>query len=51
MVACTNDAPLNKQEATTIDSLVDNEQAASDSMMKVIQAEIESDTLPEEPAD
>jgi len=51
LVGCTNDVPVNKQEEKTIDSLVDNEQAASDSMMKAIQAEIGSDTLPDEGAE
>lgn len=51
LVGCTNDDPVNKQEEKTIDSLVDNEQAASDSMMKAIQAEIGSDTLPDEGAE
>jgi hypothetical protein len=51
LVGCTNDVPSSKQEEKTIDSLVDNEQAASDSMMKAIQAEIGSDTLPDEGAE
>jgi hypothetical protein len=48
VASCTNDAPLNKQEEIAVDSLVNNEQAASDSLMKAIQAEIGSDTLPED---
>lgn len=51
VAGCTNDAPLNKQEEETVDSLVDNEQAASDSLMKAIQAEIGSDTLNEDGAE
>lgn len=48
VASCTNDTPLNKEEETAVDSLVNNEQAASDSLMKAIQAEIGSDTLPED---
>ncbi|MBJ7428746.1 MAG: hypothetical protein JHD28_07315 [Bacteroidia bacterium] len=51
IASCTNDAPLNTQEQTTVDSLVNNEQAASDSLMKAIQAEIGSDTLSEDSVD
>lgn len=51
IASCTNDAPLNTQEQTTVDSLVNNEQASSDSLMKAIQAEIGSDTLSEDSVD
>lgn len=51
IASCTNDAPLNKVEEQTIDSLVNNEQAASDSLMKAIQAEIGSDSTLEENQD
>lgn len=51
ITSCTNDAPLNTQEQTIVDSLVNNEQAASDSLMKAIQAEIGSDTLSEDSVD
>lgn len=51
IASCTNDAPLNTQEQTAVDSLVNNEQAASDSLMKAIQAEIGSDTLSEDSVD
>jgi hypothetical protein len=51
IASCTNDAPLNKVEEQTVDSLVNNEQAASDSLMKAIQAEIGSDTTLEENQD
>jgi hypothetical protein len=49
--SCTNEAPLNTQEQVIVDSLVYNEQAASDSLMKAIQAEIGSDTLAEDSVD
>lgn len=51
IASCTNDAPLNAQEEKTVDSLVNNEQAASDSLMKAIQAEIGADTLSEDSVD
>lgn len=51
IASCTNDVPLNKVEEQTVDSLVNNEQAASDSLMKAIQAEIGSDTTLEENQD
>ena len=51
IASCTNDAPLNVQEEKTVDSLVNNEQAASDSLMKAIQAEIGADTLSEDSVD
>lgn len=48
IASCTNDAPLNTQEQKSVDSLVNNEQAASDSLMKAIQAEIGADSLAED---
>jgi hypothetical protein len=48
IASCTNDAPLNKVEEQVVDSFVNNEQAASDSLMKAIQAEIDSDSTLEE---
>ncbi len=51
IASCTSDAPLNKVEEQTVDSLINNEQAASDSLMKAIQAEIGSDTTLEENQD
>lgn len=51
IASCTNDAPLNKVDEQTVDSFVNNEQAASDSLMKAIQAEIGSDSTLEENQD
>lgn len=51
IASCTNDAPLNKVEEQTIDSFVNTEQAASDSLMKAIQAEIGNDSTLEENQD
>jgi hypothetical protein len=51
IASCTNDAPLNKVEEQVVDSLVNNEQASSDSLMKAIQAEIGSDSTLEENQD
>jgi hypothetical protein len=50
-VSCNNDAPLNTQDQKSVDSLVNNEQAASDSLMKAIQAEIGADSLGEDSID
>jgi len=51
IASCTNDAPLNKVEEQTIDSFVNTEQEASDSLMKAIQAEIGNDSTIEENQD
>ncbi len=51
IASCSNDAPLNNVEEQTVDSLVNNEQAASDSLMKAIKAEIGSDTTLEDNQD
>lgn len=49
--ACSNDAPLNKQEEKTVDSLVSNEQDAMDSLEAAIKAQIGTDSLSDDSID
>ncbi len=51
IVSCSNDAPLNQQEEKAVDSLVNNEQQAMDSLEAAIKAQIGTDSLGEEGAE
>ncbi len=51
MSSCSNDAPLNKQEEKTVDSLVTNEQDAMDSLEAAIKAQIGTDSLSDDSID
>jgi hypothetical protein len=51
IVSCSNDAPLNQQEENAVDSLVNNEQQAMDSLEAAIKAQIGTDSLGEEGAE
>lgn len=51
IASCSNDAPLNQQEEKAVDSLVNNEQQAMDSLEAAIKAQIGTDSLGEEGAE